>query len=205
MTNLKHKQISNPSIEKILQNADYTGTVYSFGIQFNGHKFYVVTLVASNITLVYDMTLEVWAQWTDTYGNYMPFVASTFTDGNQAYLQHMSDGKLYEVNPESTSDYNGNITFDLVTPNFDAGTRFRKYLKCIDFMGDQVQDSTMFVRSSNDDYETWSDWRVLDLGKTRPFFMNCGTFRRRAYWFRHDGDCAMRLQSVELQLDLGTL
>lgn len=205
MSGLKPHMISTPSIEKILQAADYAGKIYSFAIQFNGHKFYVVTLVASNVTLIYDMTTNVWAQWTDTYGNYVPFVASTFTDGNQAYLQHMNNGALYEINPNATSDWNGNITLDLITPNFDAGTRFRKYLKCIDFIGDQVQGSTMFVRSSNDDYQTWNEWRVLDLSKTRPFFMNCGTFRRRAYWFRHDGDCPMRLQSVELQLDIGTL
>lgn len=205
MAGLKPEQISTPSIEKILQEADYTGKVYSFGMQFNGHKFYVITLVSSNVTLVYDMTLQVWAQWTDTYGNYVPFVASTFTDGNQAYLQHMNNGVLYEIDPNVTTDYNGNITLDLITPNFDAGTRLKKYLKCIDFIGDQVSGSTMFVRSSNDDYKTWSDWRVLDLGKNRPFLMNCGTFRRRAYWLRHDGDYPMRLQAVELQLDIGTL
>jgi len=58
---------------------------------------------------------------------------------------------------------------------------------------------------SDDDYQTWSNFREVDLSKNRPMLTNCGTFRRRAYHFRHQSNTPLRIQAVELMIDLGTL
>jgi hypothetical protein len=39
----------------------------------------------------------------------------------------------------------------------------------------------------------------------KPVLMNCGTFMRRVVHIRHQADTRLRLQAIELQLDLGTL
>jgi hypothetical protein len=75
----------------------------------------------------------------------------------------------------------------------------------MEFIADQVPGSILLVRSSDDDYQHWTDWRSVDLGSPEPYLTECGTFKRRAHNFRHQSNTAMRLQAVELQLDLGTL
>ena len=127
MDNLKASQISTPPIDRLLQQADYT-TVYSWCARVGGHRFYCVTLVNSNLSLVFDLTSRQWYQWTDYQGNYLPFISSTYTvSDNQAIFQHATNGKMYELEITNTTDDGQTITFDVYTPNYDGGTRKRKY------------------------------------------------------------------------------
>ncbi len=97
------------------------------------------------------------------------------------------------------------IISDIYTPNFDANVRRNKQLSAMEFIGDQTPGSILEVSNSDDDYQTWSNFRLVDLSYKRPRLINCGTFRRRAYNFRHRSNTPLRLQAVELQYDLGTL
>lgn len=66
MAGLQQQKVSTPDVERIL-NADPLTTVYAYGLKVDGHSLYLLTLVASNITLVYDATTQVWLQWS-SYG-----------------------------------------------------------------------------------------------------------------------------------------
>jgi hypothetical protein len=46
---------------------------------------------------------------------------------------------------------------------------------------------------------------MVDLGAKRPILNQCGTFYKRAWHFRHQAATRLRLTSVDLQLDIGTL
>ena len=196
--------VSSPSIEKLLQQADYT-YVQSWVARINGHRFYGITLKASNLTLVYDAITQLWAQWTDSAGNYFPFVASVVISDQHTLLQHETDGKLYKLDVSVFADNGTVFPVDIFTPNWDGGTRKKKYLKLIDFIGDQTDGSLLYVQSSDDDYQNWTEFRRVDMSKTRPFLANCGTFRRRAYHIKHLANTPMRLQAMELQTELGSM
>jgi hypothetical protein len=204
MDNVKSQQISTPSIERLLQQADYT-TVYSWCARVAGHRYYCVTLAASNLSLVYDLTSQQWYQWTDANGNYLPYVSASYTGDNQAIFQHATNGKMYQLEITNTTDEGAAITMDLYTPNYDGGARVRKFVKSMDIIADQTNGSVLQVRVSDDDYQTWSNFREVDLSKIRPRITDCGTFRRRAYHFRHQSNTPLRIQAVELTIDLGTL
>jgi hypothetical protein len=103
------------------------------------------------------------------------------------------------------TDNGSPITLDLYTPNYDANTRQRKYVKSLDIIGDQTNGSLVQVRSSDDDYQTWTNFRTIDMSKERAYIMDCGTFRRRAYHFRHAAPTEFRVHAVELMIDPGTL
>ena len=196
---VKVEQISTPAIERLLQQADYT-TCWSWNMRINGHKFYGVTLKNSNITLVYDVVTRVWSQWTDTNGNYWPFVSSTFNENRQCLLQHEANGNIYIVSPLFYTDDTVSIPFDLYTANYDAGERTNKTLIRMDFITDQSGLSNMFVRVSDDDYSTWSNFRIVDLGKKRPNLRDCGTFRKRAWHFHYVANTPLRIKKVLLQI-----
>jgi hypothetical protein len=204
--NLKASVVSTKPIERLLGDADFS-VVYSFGIKFEGHRFYVFTLKNSNLTLAYDLTDKRWAQWTDSSGNYFKIVSSSYLPGSGRVLQHETNGKLYKFDAIYTNDDGAIITVDLYTPNFDGGVRRIKQLNFMELVWDQTAGSTLQVRVNDKDYAPteWSSFRLVDMSVERAFLANCGSFRRRALHIRHQSDTRMRLQAVELQVDLGTL
>lgn len=200
---LKAEIVSNEPIERLLQTADWT-TTFSWQLSLQGHRFYVVTSKVSNLTLAYDLDQRRWHRWADSSGNYMPIVASTFDSSRRAILQHETNGRLYYASPSYTSDNGVAILVDIITPNWDAGVQSRpKTLFRLFALGDKTPGSELEVRCSDDDYQTWSNPRVMDLSSGRPALDDCGTFERRAYWLRHRSNTVFRLRALELQMDIG--
>lgn len=204
MDGLKAVQVSTAAIDRLLQQADFS-TVYSWSFRIVGHKFYGVTLVGSNLTLVYDITSRVWYQWESPAGNYLGIAYSTVSPAQQALVQSTVTNKIYQFSLANTNDDGSVFAVDLYTPNNDFGTRLRKYQKNLDIIADQTLGSTLYVRVSDDDYQTWSNFRKVDLGQARPRLTDCGTFRRRAHHFRHFANTPLRIQAVEAWVELGAL
>ena len=201
MENLKPLIISTSPIERLLDEVDLTNCA-SWTFKEWGHWFYVVTFINSNLTLVYDIKEKRWAQWTDTDGNYFPIVASTFNSSGQHVMQHQSNGRLYIIDPEYATDNGDLFTTDIYTPNFDGGTRRRKQLNFMWFVGDRKAGSVLQVRHSDDDYQSWSNFRSVNMNTQRPFLDRCGTFERRAYNLRHRCNARLRMEAIELDLAL---
>jgi hypothetical protein len=55
---------------------------------------------------------------------------------------------------------------------------------------------------SDDDYQSWSTTRTLDL-TTRPYSRSGGVFRRRAYRFKHEVNAPFRAEAMEIDFSLG--
>lgn len=207
LENLKFEVISTPAVERLLDGATLTN-VLSFQLKHDGHSFYVVTLKDENLTLAYDIRERMWAQWTDTNGNYFPIVSSTYKNTHEQLLQHESNGKIYVADNGYATDDGELIQVDIYTPPFDAGTERRKQLNVLTVVADQVQGSQLMVRHNDNDYQSrrWSNFRTIDMSQKRKFITNCGTFVTRDYNFRHRLPVRMpRLKAVELQFDIGTL
>ena len=205
---LKMEVISSKPVERLLKGATLTN-VFSWTIKINGHRFYVLTLKDENLTLACDLDQERrWFQWTDTNGDYLPIVDSTMNASLQNLVQHESNGRIYIMDTAYADDDGDLITVDLVTPNFDGGTRRRKTMGQLKVVCDQQVASVLQVRVNDNDYDPkkWSNWRNLDLSRKEPFIENCGTFTRRIHHFRHRRNVRMpRIQAIEMQIDIGTL
>lgn len=206
MDNLKPMIISTPAIERLIDDADFT-QCYSFSLKEWGHWFYVLTLPASNLTLVYDIKERMWAQWTDTNGNYFPIVSATFNSTGHHILQHETNGKLYTMDGTYVNDDGSLFTTDIYTPNFDGGTRRGKQLNFMWFIGDRTPGSVLQVRHNDADYKStsWSNFRTVDMNTKRPFLDRCGSFERRAYHLQHRCNARLRMQAIDLQIDMCVL
>ncbi len=198
------KVVSTPSIDRLLNGIDID-TIYSWQLKINGHSFYVITFKDSNLTLAYDIVQDLWFQWTDHLGNYFPIIASSYDANGNHLLQHESSGSMFTIDSSSYTDMLRPIIVDIITPNFDADTYRTKQLNIMKFVGDQVEGSTLQVRRSQDDYNTWSNWRNVDLSVKTPMLTNCGSFKKRAYHLRHKSNTPFRIRAVEVQYDVGTL
>lgn len=208
MAGLQTKKISTKAVDRLLEQGTYDSTsVFSWQIRHAGHMFYCITVVSLNLTLVWDTDEQAWFQWSDTDENYMPIAASTYTSDRNRLVQHATNGKIYTMG-DYTSDDGDLITVDLVTPLFDGGLRSRrKTLKVIEFVADQTPGSILQVRNNDSDYNPrkWTNFREVDLSGSAPRLMDEGTFYKRAYNFRHRCDTKLRMQGIELQLDVGDL
>lgn len=206
MDNLKAQIISTSAIERLISNADFS-QCYSWAVKEWGHWFYGVTFKNNNLTLVYDIKEKMWAQWSDTDGNYYPIVSATFNDENLHVFQHESNGRLYIADATYVNDDGALFTVDMVTPNFDGGTRRGKQLNMMFFNGDKTPGSILQVRHNDHDFDPtkWTNFRTVDMNAKRPFLDKCGTFERRAYNLRHRCNTRLRISSVDLQMDLCVL
>jgi hypothetical protein len=196
--------ISTKAIDRLLVDADLT-QIMSWQIKFDGHSFYVFTSISLNLTLAYDIVENLWCQWTDANGNYLPIIASTYDSSGRNILQHATAGTLLYMSPDYYTDDDDLIQVDIITPNFDAQTKRRKMLGRMSFIADQVSGSTLNVRYTDNDYQNWSNFRIVDLSQEEPMLTDCGTFKRRAYHLQHKANTFFRISAVELQYDLGTL
>ena len=85
------------------------------------------------------------------------------------------------------------------TTRLDGGTLDNKILAEIDLIGDKVAD-TIMVRWSDDDCETYSDYRIVDLSFHRPNLRQCGEFERRTIELEYVGNKPLRLTDMELEI-----
>jgi hypothetical protein len=206
LENLGMRIVSTPGIERQLDLATLGAVFRSFAIKHGGHRLYILTNVTTNVTLVYDIDQHLWYQWTDYLGNYYPIVSQTIDKNGNHLFQH-TNGSVYIMDTDFVypNDYGNVFSVDIYTPNFDAGVDRTKYLSMMRFNGDQTPGSKLNIRSSEDDYQTWTNFRTVSLGSQRPILTDCGSFYRRAYHFNHQSNTAFRIESVDLQMDIGTL
>lgn len=206
MADLKVSVISPPAIVRLFDSSNLAGSVYAWSHKEGGHTFYILTSTSQNITMAYDIAEGYWAQWTDVNGNYMPIVSSIGFQGT-TLLQHESNGKTYSMQQQYTNDDGSVITWELYTPNFDGQIDRRKILNMLRLNCDKQVGSTLQVRNNDFDYDStkWTAFRTMDLSMQRPILTRCGTFYRRVYHLKHQSDTPLRITSVDLQLDIGTL
>jgi len=276
--NLIPVRISTPFVDRILE-ADNLATVRAFATGAAGHSFYVLTLVNTNITLVYDFSLKVWTFWTsrvtiaakvvtslscDAYGlvtaianghgfsdgdpvsisgaanlgyngavniNYVD--ANTFTyrvataltanpgsaqaaGSNEGYyigcgstsfggdylVQHETNGGVYQSSMNIFDDFGNPIDVRTKTSNWDGYTGHFKTFPDITLIGD-INPSKCLLRYTNDDYNTYSVFRALNMALSRQHLTRNGRARRRAYELRHTANTALRVIALELTPEEG--
>jgi len=217
MTNLTPTIVSTPSVDRLLQNLGRDNTIdrpFGYGFRLNGHTYYVLT--NESFTLVYDMTADLWYEWT-VNGTGLPFKYSVYnmdytgSGVNRSYpaLVHPSDGHLYVLNFYENQDSlyffgNLNIPVDIYTPLWDMGIYLKKYCNKLELHGDQKSAGTVSVRVTDDDYQTWTSARDVPMSDGVATLVKCGTFRRRAWHIRHDSVAPFRVTNLVAHISLGT-
>ncbi len=207
LENLKLDTISTKPIERLLAQADFT-TVYSLNVKIEGHRFYILTIKNSNLTLAYDLDERMWSQWTDESGNYLPWVSSTLLNAITPVIQHETNGRIYYISSDYATDDGVLIPVSIYTPSTDLGTKRGKYMGGLFVVSDQKANAEMQVRNNDADYApaAWSDFRTVDLSQDKPWLPDEGTFVNRAYHLYYKSRTRMpRIQALDMQIDLCTL
>jgi hypothetical protein len=119
MQGLQQQKVSSEDIDRIL-NADTLGTVYAFGAKLDGHTLYVLTLVDSDLTLVFDVTTQSWHQWTTlTAGSTITAAITrvgTTATAVCSTLHGVHDGDPVSISGAAQPGYNGIHQVSYVSP-----------------------------------------------------------------------------------------
>jgi hypothetical protein len=209
------EKVSTPYIDRIL-NSSNLSDVTSYAIRINGHSFYILTLHDLNVTIVYDLNEKTWYNWTmwaignttsGVLGIYAEqyFRPSFFTSANGVYYVLDDDnGTLYTLSTSYYNDAGAPIYYRAVTDTLDSGTTKRKFYQRVEIVGDKVP-AIMNIRHSDDDYNTWSSYRSVDLNKQRAQIYQTGSGRRRAWEFLCTDNQPLKLLAVEIDFNIGEL
>ena len=86
-----------------------------------------------------------------------------------------------------------------LTDRLDFNTYAFKTASALTLFGDNIKD-VMQVRHTEDDYNTWSAYRNVDLSLQKPILYNLGSYRRRIYELLYTGNQPLRLAKIELNI-----
>lgn len=214
LSGLSLTPISTPYIERILQKSN-TSDLRSMAFRTGGHGYYCLTLMDTAVTIVYDTGTGEWYVWTstdpttgaETFFQFVGYVGSSnqntiAPDG--FLLQHATNGAVCLINQDSYQDEDLDSIFSpisarIVTPPYDWGTLNMKRFPAVNLHADTVS-STVMVRYSDDDYNTFSQWRNLDLSSVRKQLVNCGGSRRRSWELLHTANTPFRVYTLQTEI-----
>lgn len=195
MSKVHGEAISTPPVERLLAPLDFS-VVYAWSAKVAGHRYYVVTLKNSNLTLAFDLSSGLWYIWTDSNGNYLPIVSATYNSAAQPVLQHESNGKLYTLDAATFQDDGANFTFSLFTPNYDGGLRTTKTCSMVDVVADEI-NTNIHISWSDDDYQTFTAPQTVNLNQTRVTIQDGSSYRKRAFNITHTDNTFLRIKSLQ--------
>lgn len=196
-------KISTPIIDQqiALVGAD---TAKINAVKFFGRTF--IFLVLTNNTFVYCVEDKMWHEWSSVY-NYWDFLVAASSGVNHIYgISIASDagvaGQVWKLNVSTVvyTDNGGNYTMTIQTSKLDSANNLRKRASRLSIIGDkQTVSSNMDISWSDDDYQTFSTTRSVDMSSNRPYINNCGKmYRRRAYRLVNTAPSGQRLEAIEL-------
>jgi hypothetical protein len=211
MQGLQLVPISTPFVEKIINLpalVQNTTQIWAFGIVIAGHQFYVLTIPVLNVTLAYDMTMQLWSTWSSVVNGVEQYFTGRFynaSEGSQGLVgdlfQDVVTGRQMQMQTTLYVDATGPINVTCVTPPYDWNTSNYKRFNYISQLADSINTS-ISISFSDDDYKTFSTPRVMDLNGPRNQLRRCGSSRRRIWKLFHQDTTPLRVYDLRMDMDI---
>jgi hypothetical protein len=193
------EKISTKPIDELLDS----GTVanYRLHVMSSHNKPYLAVALTSNTTnvYVYDFQTKQWSPWVLEYAIRQSDVGA----GGTGYVGHGAT----EIVFNSAAGFS---SATIQTEPLDLGSKRRKRLRELRLIADKANiTSNVSVSWSDDDGQTWSSARTLNLAENDPKLRNGGTFRRRMFKIAGiaaaDTNREQLIEAIELDVEEGVL
>lgn len=208
LKDFKIESVGTPALSRYLDTAieglaNWTGNIVSY----QGHTFYVVT-AGPNKTFAYDVDSTLWTrlafQQNATFDINNTVVGTSNTNAKTYFSLLGNDSTIYTFDKALYQDNNVNYTCTFVTENNDFGTMNRKTMKRLSIIGDRPTANTnMYLSISDNDYQSYTTPRAINLNQDLPCVYQLGSFRQRVFKFTFTDNYPMRIQDVEVDINKG--
>lgn len=200
-------RISTPEIEAQLLLVGTTN-LYMTTMKFNGRSFVVIGTSAR--TFAFCIESKFWHEWASdsVYWSRCTGITTGSTLPTYAISTVSTSGKTYVLNPASfayTDDgftYSAYVRTSLI--DFDTN-KHKNWLALRLINGQNVEASTVNVSWSDDDYQSYSAGRTLNLSDSYPQIRRLGRSRRRSFVFEHTDDSPMVINGIEVDYEVNSL
>lgn len=208
-------KVSTPNVDRHLE-ADSLNQVTAYCYTIDGHTLYILTLHDTQKTLVFDVNEKMWYTWTQysiqsndqpnagTYKESYFRPAFFATLNNVAYSIDDDTAMLYYFDANVYQDNGQSIYCRTVTDIADNGVTKRKFYGRLEIIGDKVA-GTMQIRHTGNDYNSWSNYRSVNLNASRSQIYLGGADRRRAWEFLCTSNVPLRLDGAEIDFRIGEM
>jgi hypothetical protein len=196
----------------------FSNNVWSFCVRLFGHQCYILVVKPlagsgeAGLTLVYDIDMQSWHVWSSVVGGVEQYFSYAYpvelltpTGGGinppATYVQDLSTGNVCQISNTAYTDTVGNIPVVAVTPNIDWNTlRYKRFARMLQH-ADTINTS-IGVSFSDNDYQSFSTPRSINLASTHKMLTNCGSSRRRAWRLTHTDNTPLRVYDMELMMEI---
>jgi len=184
-----------------------------------GHRFYIINQVTDQTqavqTYMLDLDNQMWSSLIfrqDAAGPYI-FSSTTGFDNNltndygatHTYFSEFGVNNVSVFRPELTQDNSIiNFTCQFTTRPLDFGNYRLKFVSRLVFYTDQTPaSSTMNISWSDDDMNTYTTPRTVNVANVYQPLYACGSFRKRSFKLTYTDQYPMRWRSVEVDYNQG--
>jgi hypothetical protein len=109
---------------------------------------------------------------------------------------------VYFLDGTAVTDNGAPIDFRIRTRNWDGGSNREKFQGALDVVGDKGT-STALIRYTDDDFQSYTPFKRVDLSLRRPRAKRGGTFSRRAVELRHTLSAKVGISALEAEIEPG--
>ena len=190
----RFEQISTPAIDKIL--TENSGSNFSVNkVMFSGKEAVAfaldATTAATQRSLLFFPAWKDWFEWSSTI--FTPVNNGEWflgTGTNQHLLRRIS--RATSNWQDAGTDYTWTHQFKL-----PAKDNSRKRMDMFGVVGDTARSaSSLNVQFSDDDWQTVSTARVIDMTSAQKMLTRCGSYRDRGVRLEHTANLDIRLEAV---------
>jgi hypothetical protein len=203
LEDLKITEVSDSVLRRFLVTlSSFRGNIVSFG----GHDFFWIT--AGSLTYAYDIDNGLWHRmtWKQQVDFPIQEAHTLFASGigTVTVFNLVGDNVIYAFVNQTYQDAGVDFTFRVITDPEFFDTYNRKTAGRISVIGDRPPTSTtLTMQSTDDDYQTWSTARTVELNSEIPKFERNGQFRRRAWKLSVTANNPVRLKQLDVEINKG--
>jgi hypothetical protein len=200
------RRISTPEVDALLILAGAANLSLT-SIRFYGRSFVLVS--ASTVTTyAYCVEEKFWSEWSTTIPLWYKCVGLSLagTMVNYAVSNISTAGSVFIMNPASLVFTDNGVAYTARAqfPQMDLGTANMKFWGSVELIADrELSSSPITLSYTDDDYQTYQTWGNLDLQLARPQAYRLGASRKRGWVWTHAAATPMRLEAMELNVDVG--
>jgi len=198
----KIEPMDSPPIRRYLRPG---GQIYGAIVSIGGYDFYVLTL--GSITYAMSLENRTWTRLAFKQTTNFPIfrAVNVLTANGHVSMVALSSGTaLYSLVPTVYQDDGENFTVKVQTFKTIFDSFHRKFASRLMVIGDRANAGTAQISWTDDDYQTYSTARDVDLSQVRPCIYRMGDFRERAFKMEYTQNKPLRVDHFEFDFNIGS-
>lgn len=207
LKDFKIEEIGSYTVSRYLNLVNESSANWKAGIiSSQGHSYYVLSV--GSYTYVCQLDKNVWVRWAFQQSIGFSICSSaratTNTTRRSCFAFKGSDSTIFYMSDSLYQDNGINFTCTVITEAMDFGNMNRKIMARLSFVGDRPSgNSNVIISWSDDDYQTFSNTRSVDLNQDLPSTYRLGSFRQRCLKIEYTDNFPFRLQMFEVDINKG--